>query len=325
VTDIAGHGCSNIVRAANGDLLTSVISSMTVDKPTPNQLRSRDNGRTWTVEELDPRCMNGSRRLNPKGILELYDVSIDPPFKINRFVSADHGKTWSEPQGVGEVKFPEEFPWDKLYVTRLLETRKGTICLFAYTAMNATYKTIKGRMYFDCPIPWTSGYCFRSTDGGDSWSEPADIDEWPRDDAKTMVAKEGSETSVAQTRDGKILALVRPMRSPVMWETWSADDGATWLPLARGPFPMYACNNSMISTANGTLIIGGRFPGMGIQVSVDDGMTWQGYTIDSAIWANGAMFEIEPNVVLFLYGGKDGPTELRAQIIRITTDGIEPA
>jgi len=87
---------------------------------------------------------------------------------------------------------------------------------------------------------------------------------------------------------------------------------------------MYACNNSMISTASGYLIIGGRFPGLAVQVSRDDGMTWQGYSIDSACWANGAMFEVEPDVVLYIYGGKDSARELRGQLIRITPDGIEP-
>jgi len=120
------------------------------------------------------------------------------------------------------------------------------------------------------------------------------------------------------------MILVRPYRSPVMWESWSFDDGVTWQPLTRGPFPMYACNQSMISTRNGALIIGGRFPGMGIQVSHDGGMTWTGHTIDNSTWSNGAMFEVEPNVVLFIYGGTGEPQELRGQFIRITDDGITP-
>jgi len=139
-----------------------------------------------------------------------------------------------------------------------------------------------------------------------------------------MVAKEGSEISIAQTKDGNILALVRPLASPWMWETWSKDDGVSWQALARGPFPMYACNNSMISTQSGALIIGGRFPGMGIQVSRDGGMTWTCARVDTVGWANGAMYEVEPNVVLFLYGAKENPRTIRGQLIRITPDDIEP-
>ncbi len=71
----------------------------------------------------------------------------------------------------------------------------------------------------------------------------------------------------------------------------------------------------------GALIIGGRFPGMGVEVSRDDGMTWNFYQIDTAYWANGAMFEIEPDVVLYIYSGR---ASLRYQIMRLTQTGMEP-
>jgi hypothetical protein len=140
-----------------------------------------------------------------------------------------------------------------------------------------------------------------------------------------MIHKEASEISVTQTAHGKLLALVRPFFSPVMWEGWSEDDGQSWTPVARGPFPMYACNNSMITTGSGALIIGGRFPGMGAQVSQDGGMSWKCFQVDTAAWSNGAMIEVEPNVVLWVYGGRDKPRQLRTQRIRVTASGIEPA
>ena len=72
---------------------------------------------------------------------------------------------------------------------------------------------------------------------------------------------------------GKILALIRPYSSPVMWETWSEDEGRTWTPMARCSFLMYACTNAMITTASGVVLVGGRFPGIAVQASFDDGMT----------------------------------------------------
>ena len=69
-------------------------------------------------------------------------------------------------------------------------------------------------------------------------------------------------------------------------------------------------------------LVGGRFPGLAVQVSHDDGMTWKCYRIDTCGWANGAMIEVEPDVVLFLYGGKN---EMRGQFLRVTPDGLEPA
>jgi hypothetical protein len=80
----------------------------------------------------------------------------------------------------------------------------------------------------------------------------------------------------------------------------------------------------MTSTTSGALIIGGRFPGIGVQVSRDGGMTWNFYQVDTATWANGAMLEIEPDVVLFTYGGWSSPERLRYQIMRLTQTGLEP-
>jgi hypothetical protein len=37
------------------------------------------------------------------------------------------------------------------------------------------------------------------------------------------------------------------------------------------------------------------------------------------------MYEVEPDVVLFLYGGKFNPPQLRGQLLQITADGLEPA
>ena len=56
-------------------------------------------------------------------------------------------------------------------------------------------------------------------------------------------------------------------------KTWSEDEGRTWTPMARGAFPMYACTNAMITTASGVVLVGGRFPGIAVQASFDDGMT----------------------------------------------------
>ena len=87
---------------------------------------------------------------------------------------------------------------------------------------------------------------------------------------------------------------------------------------------MYACNNSMLTTSSGAIVIAGRFPGIALQVSRDHGLTWKCYQFDRCIYANGAMYEVEPDVVLYTYGGWNSPGQLRYQLIRITSDGIEP-
>ena len=61
---------------------------------------------------------------------------------------------------------------------------------------------------------------------------------------------------------------------------------------------MYASANSMVRTANGALVIGGRFPLMSLQVSWDDGHSWAFYSLESRPGGNGAMVEVAPNVVM---------------------------
>jgi hypothetical protein len=52
-------------------------------------------------------------------------------------------------------------------------------------------------------------------------------------------------------------------------------------------------------------------------------MTWETYQIDTEAWAMGGMYEVAPDVVLWVYGS--GGKQLRAQFIRITAAGAEPA
>ena len=54
--------------------------------------------------------------------------------------------------------------------------------------------------------------------------------------------------------------------------------------------------------------------------SFDDGMTWHGYQIDMDSWAKGTMLEVEPAVVLFVYGGWNSPSQLRYQCLRVTKE-----
>jgi hypothetical protein len=87
---------------------------------------------------------------------------------------------------------------------------------------------------------------------------------------------------------------------------------------------MYAATNSMTSTESGYLVIAGRHPGVGLQVSRDDGMTWQTTRIDTPFYANGFSLEVEPDVVLYIYDGKYSDPQVRAQLIRVTPERAEP-
>ena len=80
----------------------------------------------------------------------------------------------------------------------------------------------------------------------------------------------------------------------------------------------------MVSTASGALLIAHRMPGLTLHCSLDDGLTWdQGTMIDTGLWAMGAMVEVAPDEVLYVYWDTFR-TLARAQRIRITPSGLEP-
>ena len=80
------------------------------------------------------------------------------------------------------------------------------------------------------------------------------------------------------------------------------------------------------ATASGALVIGGRMPGLGLHVSHDSGKSWKQYRIDTTIWAMGVMYEVAPDVLLWVYYGEYSPNpDARAQFIRVTPEGLEPA
>ncbi|MBC8236247.1 exo-alpha-sialidase, partial [bacterium] len=132
-----------------------------------------------------------------------------------------------------------------------------------------------------------------------------------------------TEVCATQIGDGRIMALIRPIYSPWMWETWSDDGGMTWGPCIRGAFPGYATPN-MLRTSSGAILVAHRMPSLTIHCSLDDGMTFdQGTMIDSGLWCMGSMIEVEPDLVLYAYMDSF-ESLMRAQFIRITATGLEP-
>jgi len=129
----------------------------------------------------------------------------EPTYRIMRSASDDHGRTWSEPVQTGELIFPPDKPIRELYTSRLLPLQDGSLLLFLWGRTSTTlgwgvglsiivfslllvwgglggryvggeYKDIEGRRYDRLPIPGYVQICIRSTDDGQSWSEPAYLD-----------------------------------------------------------------------------------------------------------------------------------------------------
>lgn len=252
-------------------------------------------------------------------------ASIEPqrPFAIQVASSSDNGQTWSDFKQVGQLKLPEVIKEAYTY-GRVLELRDGGLLFFGYT-YQPDYKLtlVDGVRYRQNAVPGMMNFCIRSDDGGRTWSDPVNIDgPNPRPDLWRSFKDQVSEVTAIESREGEIVAFMRPGVAWATLETRSKDGGRTWTPLSTGPFLSYASAALSHATASGALVVGGRFPGLGIYVSRDSGMTWDTYQIDVEAWAMGAMYEVAPDVVLWVYGS--GASKLRAQLFRITPDGVEP-
>ena len=307
------QGCGRIVKAGNGDLLVSSGQN--------RLLRSADNGLTWSADDPLPEAHTiGNLCTTAQGQLAMFRTTYPGvPVQILKSTSEDQGRTWSEYRQVGQVKLPDSYPYENFGGGSMIQARDGGLLLLGISSGNPEDVRKAGR----CIIRFGAlgSFALRSDDGGETWSDPADVDGPPHDERYWLFIKCGCEMSGTELADGTLLTINRPIWSPFVWESRSNDGGRTWTPMTRGPFALYAACSAMLTTTSGAVVVGGRFPALAVQVSHDNGYTWQCYQIDTAAWANGAMIEVEPDVVLFIYGGRQ---ELRCQTLRVTPDGLEP-
>ena len=297
------QGIAGITRAPNGDLLMNMHKL----------LRSKDNGRTWHEAKADG--------WNSGWLLTTKDGKLLSMRWENQQVtvksSPDNGNTWTEVSKSDTIPLPDTVQASEGSINPFMSLDDGTMLFFLCTSHTSGGPAAK-------VTDWGSihymGYSFRSTDMGRTWSGATPLDGPPG----TGVNYDLTEGYTVQLRDGRLLCLIRSIYSPWMWETWSEDGGKTWGPSARGSFPCYACVMLPHPTASGALVIGGRMPGLGLHVSRDDGMTWSHYQIGTDIWVGGSMYEVAPDVVMWVHGDS-WESSARAEFIRITPTGIEPA
>ena len=323
---------SSLVRLASGEVLLVLVASdaHTTGERSAMLLRSHDAGRTWSAPEVLPPALHGAalHALDGDRVVAFL-AQHDPPFDLSLVESADAGRTWSAPSSVGRLRFEDELDIAHAYLAKVVALRDGTLLRFGYTV--AEGPSLHGGVirdgwrYVGAPAPGSFSFCTRSTDGGCSWSPPVRVDgPNPRPDMPVDARETASETAACEVAPKRILALIRPETSPWMWETWSTDGGRTWGPAARGHFPMYACSDAITTTARGGVVVAGRHPGIAAQLSLDGGLSWQATRIDTPFYANGATLEVEPDVVLYVYDGKYSDPRVRAQLLRVTPDGLEP-
>ena len=321
----------DLVDMPDGELLLTYNVQATADasgnaETTLFLTRSEDCGRSWS-DPVELRLVESAEawfpprlHLTPAGRLIAVANHGDGFFIAE---STDAARTWSEPAPInvptaaknGKVGFhtgPQAF----------VNLADGAMVLLGYGAMpmegaSDTLYTWGGQHHqaFSC----------RSTDDGRTWSEPVNVDNRGLDQNGKQIDgnMDLTEVCAVQMGDGGIMGLIRPVYSPWMWETWSKDGGVTWGPCVRGPFPGYATPN-MLRTKSGAVLVAHRQPTMTVNCSRDDGHTWdQGTLIDGGLWCMGAMREVEPDVVLYVYWDSF-ESHMRAQLIRIGSDRLEP-
>ncbi|MCK4386174.1 MAG: exo-alpha-sialidase, partial [candidate division Zixibacteria bacterium] len=304
---------SGMAGARDGSLLLNISGTL---------LRSTDRGRNW--EPMEAEGWNGGRLVSTKEGRVLAFGRQDKETTLS--FSDDNGQTWSAPEKVVQAPFKPDIPNNPDRPMALhpmqgfMELQDGTLLAFQ-VATDPSWKI--GESIYEWGGLHYTGWSTRSTDGGYTWSAAVPLDGPP---AVGMCFDLVEFSSNIQTRDGNVLCLSRPVYSPWMWESWSENNGESWGPAMRGPFPGYACATPPHATASGALVVGSRMPGLAVHVSHDDGITWKHYRIDTVIWAMGAMYEVASDVLLWVYYGEYSPNpDARAQFIRVTPDGLEPA
>ena len=178
----------------------------------------------------------------------------------------------------------------------------------------------------------------RSIDGGHHWTAqrldsnaeyraaPLANNDTHADGNVNQAPNWGSEVYFSQTKNGRVLALVRTEDSPTSWLARSKDEsGASWEPLSRAPF--FACAAAMITTTRGpgagVTLVGGRGDGTTVAATWDSGFTWRLFTLEVGIFGgNGVMYEAEPSVIIFISGGW-GLAPPHYWRLRVTQDDIE--
>jgi sialidase-1 len=299
----------DVCRLQNGDLFCVFyggyghVSLPNTEWPRGGRIcsvRSRDEGRTWSVprvvydgpiDDRDPHialmrdgtavCSFFTYRPQP-GSQALCDTCL--------VISQDGGETWGgEPQVVAPG-WPSSAP--------VRELADGTRILGVYREENAT----------------AYGGIIRSTNGGKTWCAPIPI-------GKDSGVRLDAETDFVRLKDGTLYAALRGDRVNMHFAT-SSDGGLNWSMVKDLGVPGHCPHFTRLST--GEILLTHRLPLTALHISRDDAKTWQGpFQIDTTPGAYASTVELKDGTVLVVYYEEGAASAIRARRFRLSGEGIE--
>jgi hypothetical protein len=157
--------------------------------------------------------------------------------------------------------------------TPFLEMPDGTLLFMVSFSPPSSISHLNGRAYWYWG-PFLEG-AMRSTDGGESFAGPFNVDGRPRRSATGGYGdnednKGGFAPMPMFTLDGNVVTIGNGGPGARNWESWSSDGGITWTGQARGSF--YTTAAASCTTTSGVLIAAGRSPGgVTLHASFDGG------------------------------------------------------
>jgi hypothetical protein len=318
---------TSLRRLTNGDLLACYHESAGPENRNDGAaviVRSRDEGRTWDhpvalYAEPGWHCgpVSGLKVLPDGTVLAVVGklqrtLSLETTYGLEMsrtatFVtrSTDHGQTWSELTSIDGFwpYFTEMYGTsDPLVLTdgRLLFCIQGT-------------REINGH-------GWEAAVT-TSADGGQTFSRPVII--------ATSPTIDFNDTALTRLDDGRILAVIRTEQPPYpAYQTYSADDGATWSDPAPAGF--LGGTPCLYRLRDGGLVCfyrdrePGR-PGVSCVVTADGGTTWRwiGQIYRSTDWFCGyptvAPLSADTFLCVYFTAIVDGGSEVRGAFLRDRT------
>ncbi len=267
--------------------------------------------------------------------------------RIVACVSADEGRTWSQPRLVHDGPNDDRDPSivqlaDGRLLCNFFVLRPGTDGR-AYDGAGSWVvesadagqtwsepKLLAGDAYCSAPIRVLStgrliaglyrtgpqgatGCVATSDDNGRTWSPVIDIPNAGR--------PLDAETDIVQRSDGSLLAVQRPESGEMAWSV-SSDGGETWSESQPIGFPGHC--PYLHFAPGGVLLLAHRLPDTSLHWSLDEGRTWsENVLVDTKHGAYPSLATLRDNSVLVVYYEEGEGSNIRARRLRASSGGVE--